>query len=84
MVCFSLTFTRELLLGIASNRHLKDLDLDLSSNELGSQGAHIIASCISNIQCLGRLDISNNSMLCVVHLPYKLVGGRIARGGSSV
>ncbi|KAK7114213.1 F-actin-uncapping protein LRRC16A-like isoform X3 [Littorina saxatilis] len=51
---------KELLLGIASNRHLKNLDLDLSSNELGSQGAQVISSCISNIPCLGRLDVSNN------------------------
>ena len=53
--------TRELLLGFASNCHLKDLDLDLSSNDLGSQGAQVIANCITNIKCIGRLDISNNS-----------------------
>ncbi|KAK7492243.1 hypothetical protein BaRGS_00016540, partial [Batillaria attramentaria] len=52
---------KELLLGVASNRHVKGLELDLSSNELGSAGAQTIAGCIGNITGIGRLDISNNN-----------------------
>ncbi|XP_067651117.1 F-actin-uncapping protein LRRC16A-like isoform X1 [Haliotis asinina] len=51
---------KELLLGISSNRHIHNLHLDLSSNDLQGQGTHNIAGCISEIKNLASLDISNN------------------------
>ncbi|XP_025116030.1 F-actin-uncapping protein LRRC16A-like isoform X17 [Pomacea canaliculata] len=52
---------KELLLGLASNPHIRNVELDLSSNELGSAGAHVIGGCIANITSLARLDLSNNN-----------------------
>ncbi|KAK6185442.1 hypothetical protein SNE40_007675 [Patella caerulea] len=51
---------RELLLGVASNRHIDNLHLDLSNNDLGSQGAQNIGDTIANIINISSLDISNN------------------------
>ncbi|XP_021349127.1 F-actin-uncapping protein LRRC16A-like isoform X10 [Mizuhopecten yessoensis] len=53
---------RELLLGIGSNINLSAVHLDLSSNELMSQGASVLESCIGNIACLKSLDLSNNGL----------------------
>ncbi|XP_060062725.1 F-actin-uncapping protein LRRC16A-like, partial [Ylistrum balloti] len=53
---------RELLLGLASNIHLSGVHLDLSSNDLMSQGATVLESCLSNIKCLKSLDLSNNGI----------------------
>ena len=47
-------------MGIASNSHIKAIDLDLSSNDLQSQGAHIIGGCLPDIQNISSLDVSNN------------------------
>ncbi|KAL5021980.1 hypothetical protein ScPMuIL_001135 [Solemya velum] len=51
---------KELLLGIASNRHIASLHLDISSNELQTQGAHNLGSCIADLRQITSLDISNN------------------------
>ncbi|XP_069112485.1 F-actin-uncapping protein LRRC16A-like isoform X9 [Argopecten irradians] len=53
---------RELLLGIASNIHLSGLHLDLSGNDLMSQGSTVLESCVSNVACLRSLDLSNNGI----------------------
>lgn len=52
---------RNLLLGLACNESTSDIELDLSCNNLGAQGAHVFESCIHGVRCIGSLDISDNS-----------------------
>lgn len=56
-----LKFYRNLLLGLACNESTSDIELDISCNNLGSQGAHVLESCIHGVRCIGSLDISENS-----------------------
>ncbi|XP_050097561.1 F-actin-uncapping protein LRRC16A isoform X2 [Anopheles aquasalis] len=53
---------KHLLLGLACNESTAGLYLDLSGNSLGSQGAHVLESCIHGVRVLSSLDISDNSM----------------------
>lgn len=55
-VCF-----RNLLLGLACNEFTKEMCLDISNNGLGSQGAHVLESCVHGVRCISSLDISDNS-----------------------
>lgn len=52
---------RNLLLGLACNESTIEIELDMSCNSLGAQGAHVLESCIHGIRCIGSLDISENS-----------------------
>lgn len=54
-------FSRELLLGISSNVHLKNLELNISGNDFGVTGSLNIESTIADINNIASLDISNNS-----------------------
>lgn len=54
-------FFRNLLLGLACNEYTKEMSLDLSSNSLGAQGAHVLESCVHGVRCISSLDISDNS-----------------------
>ncbi|XP_041375967.1 F-actin-uncapping protein LRRC16A-like isoform X3 [Gigantopelta aegis] len=51
---------KELLMGIASNNHMKSIEIDLSSNDLQTQGASIIGGCLPDIRNISSLDVSNN------------------------
>ena len=51
---------RNLLLGLACNESTEGVELDLSSNGLGSTGAHVLESCIHGVKCISSLDISEN------------------------
>ncbi|XP_030637826.1 F-actin-uncapping protein LRRC16A-like [Chanos chanos] len=57
---------KALLLGLASNPHVKDVSLDLSSCELGhclrSGGSQILEGCIAEIPNISSLDISDNGL----------------------
>lgn len=53
---------RNLLLGLACNEFTKEMCLDISNNGLGSQGAHVLESCVHGVRCISSLDISDNSM----------------------
>ncbi|XP_018333810.1 F-actin-uncapping protein LRRC16A [Agrilus planipennis] len=53
---------KNLLLGLACNEFIKDMSLDLSSNSLGGQGAHVLESCVHGVRCISSLDISDNNM----------------------
>ncbi|XP_061500359.1 F-actin-uncapping protein LRRC16A isoform X2 [Anopheles gambiae] len=53
---------KHLLLGLACNESTAGLYLDLSGNSLGSQGAHVLESCIHGVRVLACLDISDNNM----------------------
>lgn len=53
---------KHLLLGLACNESTADVHLDLSCNSLGSQGAHVLESCIHGVRCISSLDISDNNM----------------------
>lgn len=52
---------KNLLLGLACNESTAGLFLDLSGNSLGSQGAHVLESCIHGVRVLQSLDIGDNS-----------------------
>ncbi|XP_068146879.1 F-actin-uncapping protein LRRC16A isoform X3 [Drosophila tropicalis] len=53
---------KNLLLGLACNESTAGLHLDLSSNTLGTQGAHVLESCIHGVRVLQSLDISENQL----------------------
>ncbi|KAH8261641.1 hypothetical protein KR044_012753 [Drosophila immigrans] len=53
---------KNLLLGLACNESTVGLHLDLSSNTLGTQGAHVLESCIHGVRVLQSLDISDNNL----------------------
>lgn len=54
-------FSRNLLLGLACNEFTKEMTLDISNCGLGSQGAHVLESCVHGVRCISSLDISENS-----------------------
>lgn len=54
---------RNLLLGLACNEFTKEMILDISNCGLGSQGAHVLESCVHGVRCISSLDISENSEL---------------------
>jgi hypothetical protein len=49
-----------ILVGLSINQRLKNLDLNLSSCNLGSSGSQVLECLIGNISCIGSLDISDN------------------------
>ncbi|KAJ1529208.1 hypothetical protein ONE63_006012 [Megalurothrips usitatus] len=53
---------KNLLLGLACNETTTDMEVDLSCNNLGAQGSHVLESCIHGVRCIGSLDISDNNM----------------------
>jgi len=53
---------KNLLLGLACNESTIEIELDMSCNNLGAQGAHVLESCIPGIRCISSLDISENNM----------------------
>ncbi|KAK0167729.1 hypothetical protein PV327_001601 [Microctonus hyperodae] len=53
---------KHLLLGLACNESTVGLELDMSGNNLGSMGAHVLESCIHGVRCIGSLDISDSNM----------------------
>ena len=52
---------KHLLLGLACNESTVGLELDMSGNNLGSMGAHVLESCIHGVRCIASLDISDSS-----------------------
>lgn len=53
---------KSMLLGLTFNEVVKDVELDLSSNNMGSAGAHDLEMCIGNVKALATLDISDNGL----------------------
>ncbi|XP_043269676.1 F-actin-uncapping protein LRRC16A isoform X2 [Venturia canescens] len=53
---------KHLLLGLACNESTVGLELDMSGNNLGSMGAHVLESCIHGVRCIATLDISDSNM----------------------
>lgn len=53
---------RNLLLGLACNESTVEMALDISCNNLGAQGAHVLESCVHGVRCISSLDISENNM----------------------
>ncbi|XP_044005489.1 F-actin-uncapping protein LRRC16A-like [Aphidius gifuensis] len=54
---------KNLLLCLACNENTNELELDMSGNNLGSMGAHILESCIHGVRSLSSLDISESNMV---------------------
>ena len=54
---------KNLLLGLACNEALKNVELNLSNNQLGAHGgAAVLESCIGGVKCVSRLDLSENAI----------------------
>uniref|UniRef100_W4VRD5 Putative myosin-i-binding protein n=1 Tax=Corethrella appendiculata TaxID=1370023 RepID=W4VRD5_9DIPT len=53
---------KHLLLGLACNESTSGIYLDISGNQLGIQGAHVLETCIHGVKVLQTLDISDNNM----------------------
>ncbi|XP_065226463.1 F-actin-uncapping protein LRRC16A isoform X2 [Planococcus citri] len=53
---------KNLLLGLACNETIADVALDISCNNLGSQGAHVLESCVHGVRSIASLDITENNM----------------------
>ncbi|KAF2345111.1 Leucine-rich repeat [Trinorchestia longiramus] len=70
---------RNVLLGLACNESLSSVEVDLSSNHLGSAGAQILESCIHGVHCLGALHLHDNGAWCVVVLCISMI---TVRGGA--
>ncbi|XP_035826873.1 F-actin-uncapping protein LRRC16A [Aplysia californica] len=51
---------KDMLLGLSSNRNIKALYADLSSNDFGTAGSYVMASCIAAMTNISGLDLSNN------------------------
>lgn len=48
-------------MGLACNETIAEVSLDISCNNLGSQGAHVLESCIHGVRSIATLDITENS-----------------------
>lgn len=53
---------KHLLLGLACNEATANVELNLSNNSLGSNGASVLENCIGTVKCLTRLDLSENNL----------------------
>jgi Ran GTPase-activating protein (RanGAP) involved in mRNA processing and transport len=49
-------------LGISANITLKDVEVNLSGNALGSGGLQILEACLPTISNISVLDLSDNGM----------------------
>ena len=54
---------RSILLGIASNKTLEDVELNLSGNGLGSGGCNVLEACLPTVANVSTLDLSDNGQL---------------------
>ena len=52
---------KHLLLGLACNENIKDVELNISNNNLGSAGAVVMENALPGIKCVSRLDLSENN-----------------------
>ena len=57
---------RLLLLGLGSNILVKDVEVDISGNDLRSSGAQVIENCIPNISNITTFNIADNSKFCLL------------------
>lgn len=53
---------KNLLLGLACNESTNNVELNLSNNNLGANGANVLENCIGTVKCLSRLDLSENNL----------------------
>jgi len=51
---------RSVLLGIASNSMLHDVELNLSGNGLGYGGCQVLEACLPTVANISTLDLSDN------------------------
>ncbi|XP_040574812.1 F-actin-uncapping protein LRRC16A isoform X1 [Lepeophtheirus salmonis] len=53
---------KNLLLGLVCNEATNNVELNLSNNNLGANGAAVLENCIGGVRCLSRLDLSENNI----------------------
>lgn len=53
---------KHLLLGLACNEMIKDVELNISANSLGAGGASVMENALPGVRCVSRLDVSENNL----------------------
>jgi len=53
---------KHLLLGLACNDAVSNVELNMSNNSLGANGATVIENCMGEVKCVARLDLSDNNI----------------------
>merc|ERR1719483_58254 len=53
---------KHLLLGLACNESTSDVELNISNNNLGAQGAGVMENALPGVTCVSRLDVSENNL----------------------
>lgn len=51
---------KSLLLGLACNQATSDVELNISANNLGAGGASVMENALPGVNCVSRLDLSEN------------------------
>jgi len=59
------------LLGIASNKTLEEMELNLSGNGLGYGGGPVLEACLPTIANVSTLDLSDNGQLTLNRVAQK-------------
>jgi hypothetical protein len=52
---------KALLLGLACNEATADVELNISSNNLGAGGATVMENALPGVKCVSRLDVSGRN-----------------------
>ena len=55
-----MSLARSVLLGIALNETMKDVELNLSGNALGAGGSQVLEDCLPTVANISSLDLSDN------------------------
>ena len=53
---------KHLLLGLACNETIADVELNISNNNIGAAGAGVVENALPGVKCITRLDVSENNL----------------------
>ena len=56
----TLIFCRELMLGLSANVNQPAVHVDLSCNDMKSEGGLVLGGCVANLKNIHGLDLSDN------------------------
>ncbi len=60
-------------MGLASNTQLRNVEVDLSANDLRAQGAQVLENCVPTLPCVSSLNIAENSEFLVLLCSHSVV-----------
>ena len=58
------TLCRELMLGLSANVNQPAVHVDLSCNDMKSEGGLVLGGCVANLKNIHGLDLSDNGKCC--------------------